>query len=462
MRECLTDLVNQTIADQMEIIVVDAASPQAEGPIVADFQGRHDNITYIRTGTRIGVYAAWNMAIRLARGRYITPFSTNDRLRRDAYEIMVESLDIQQDVMLVYGDSYKTEIPHETFESHTRCGAFQWPDYSYEDLLRCCLIGPHPMWRKSVHETIGFYDESFSALGDQDFFIRLGAEFKMLHIPQFTGLYWLSESGLSNREELYLPEIQRIRKKYVSNTAIDADVVSPERRGVITGGAASRVEMERLKSLAITKKGERRFEEAFDLFLKVRSSGDMSVLVNIGDCLANQGRLDEAAEYYRDALSHDSDNAQAHIGIGVQKLMAGKYSEAAISFTKALRSDPDNAKALCGLGMARNGQGHKNAGYGYFVKALKADPENITALNELFRAAYDSGKYTDAIACARKYLMYHPADLDMLFSLAGVLFKMDKGNEALEQLDTILVFDPEFEGAWEMRQLIGNELQAAV
>jgi glycosyltransferase involved in cell wall biosynthesis/cytochrome c-type biogenesis protein CcmH/NrfG/ubiquinone/menaquinone biosynthesis C-methylase UbiE len=454
MRECLTDLVNQSIAGQMEVIVVDAASPEAEGSIVADFQRRHKNITYIRTGTRIGVYAAWNMAIRHARGRYITPFSTNDRLRSDAYEIMADTLDRHRDVMLVYGDSYKTANPHETFDSHTCCGTFQWPDYSYEDLLRTCLIGPHPMWRKSVHETVGFFDESYLALGDQDFFIRVGAGFKMLHIPQYTGLYWLSESGLSNKEELYLPEIQRIRKRYSRKSAMGAQAVPSQRKGATPGETLSPEDRDALKSLALAKKEEREYGEAFDLLSKVRSSGDMSVLADLGDCLANQGKIDEAAGYYREAILHDCDNTKAHIGVGVQKLMSGNFPEAAVSFTRALRREPDNANALCGLGMARNGQGHKNAGYGYFLKALKADPENLSALNELFRAAYESGKFADAVTHTRNYLKYHPANLDILFSFAGLLYKSGAYEEALDAMERLMALSPDYQGGKELMESI--------
>ena len=69
MDECLADLEKQTLADRLEIIVVDAASPEPEGEIVAAWQEGHDNIRYVRTPKRIGIYEAWNLAVRLASGR---------------------------------------------------------------------------------------------------------------------------------------------------------------------------------------------------------------------------------------------------------------------------------------------------------------------------------------------------------------------------------------------------------
>jgi len=453
IRECLEDLENQTIADRLEIIVVDAASPQAEGAVVADFQRRYSNITYIRTAARIGVYSAWNIAVTLAKGKYLSPFSTNDRLSKDAYEVMADALERNRDAALVYGDTYHTKIPHETFERHTCCGAFQWPDYSYDDLLRTCLIGPHPMWRRSVHESVGLFDESFTALGDQDFFLRVGALFPMLHIPRFTGLYWLAEDALSNREGIYLPEIRRIRSTYGAGVSEKADPP-------VSSSDSSRTEPhrqnDRLRCLAAREREENRFDQALAFLRQAREEGDTSVLADMGDCLALQGRFEEAMEHYSQAIVSHARDPKAHVGAGVIHILKQRFPEAAQAFAEALSTEPENAKALCGLGMARYGQGFRKAGTSYFVKALEADPENITALTELVKAAYDLDEFGEAVSCTRNYLLYHPGDLDMLFSFAGLLFKSGEYAEAREALERLTVLSPDYAGANELLAMIAG------
>ncbi len=81
MRGCLEDLENQTIADKIEIIVVDSGSEQDEESIVKEFQRKYSNIKYIRTEKRETVYEAWNRGIKSSSGKYITNANTDDRLR---------------------------------------------------------------------------------------------------------------------------------------------------------------------------------------------------------------------------------------------------------------------------------------------------------------------------------------------------------------------------------------------
>ena len=219
MAECLDDLVGQSAADRLEIVVVDANSPQNEGGIVARYAERFPRINYIRTPERIGIYAAWNVAIRAARGEYLLSFSTNDRLAPDACEVLSRYLDEHPEVDLVYGDTHLTDLPHQRFDSFSPSQgpegpAWSWPAFSYFDLIASCTVGPHPMWRKQAHAEVGYFDESYKSVGDQDFWLRLGRTHTIRHIAHFTGLYWCDAKALS-ASTVALQELEPIRKAYM-------------------------------------------------------------------------------------------------------------------------------------------------------------------------------------------------------------------------------------------------------
>ncbi|GAH33039.1 unnamed protein product, partial [marine sediment metagenome] len=141
LRDCLDDLERQTIADKLEIIVVNSGSQENEEAIVREYQQSHNNIVYIKTEHREGVYAAWNWAVKAVRGKFITNANTDDRHREDALEIMAKTLLANPDVALVYGDQICTDTPNGTFANHHATEIAKRPEYSQGRLLFGCCVG---------------------------------------------------------------------------------------------------------------------------------------------------------------------------------------------------------------------------------------------------------------------------------------------------------------------------------
>ncbi len=198
---CLNDLVQQTLVDQMEIIVVDSASEQDEAAIVRDFQSRHANIKYMRTHERESVYQAWNRGIKFALGKYVTNANTDDRHRRDAFELMAQVLEENGAIVLVYADVVKTGTANETFKDCTPTGFLRWPEWNRDALLeKGCFIGPQPVWRRSVHDDYGYFDASFHISADYEFWLRISQTYDFQHIPQTLGLYLEREDSIEHSD----------------------------------------------------------------------------------------------------------------------------------------------------------------------------------------------------------------------------------------------------------------------
>jgi len=217
IRGCLEDLENQTIAGKLEIIIVDSGSQQNEEAIVRRFQQKHDNIVYIKTEQREGVYAAWNRAIRAARGEFITNANTDDRHRKDAFEIMAQALRTNPDIALVYGDQIRTDTPNDTFESHHGTEMLQRPEYSRQRLLFGCCVGSQPMWRRMLHDEFGWFDETLTCAADWDFWLRVAAKYDFKHIPERLGLYYHNKEGVEHSRQIHsLYERYIVGKRYAN------------------------------------------------------------------------------------------------------------------------------------------------------------------------------------------------------------------------------------------------------
>ena len=213
----LSDITRQTIFEQTELILINANSPGNEEPIIKEYMKKFPNIVYKKLDKDPGLYAVWNIAIKLAKSDFITNANLDDRRNPESLEKQLKALEENPNIDLVYSDFYVTFEPNETFEHNTHQYAI-YPDEFSPNVMYKCITGPIPMWRKDLHEKYGYFDEEFKSGGDFEMWNRaasLGSKFKK--IPGILGLYFYNPKGLSTdntKKALQEAELQRINAKY--------------------------------------------------------------------------------------------------------------------------------------------------------------------------------------------------------------------------------------------------------
>jgi glycosyltransferase involved in cell wall biosynthesis len=205
LRGRLDDLMAQTLykRGELEIIVVNSGSTDTTGAILEREYLPH--ITLIQTPFRESMYAAWNRAIKLAKGDYIIPANVDDRLHPDACEIMANYLMLTGSDM-VCPDSYVTATPNVVWEDTQdlfpllsmeapyTAGRLDFANSPYPQTQQC-RIGNTPMWRKSLHETVGYFDTSYLIAGDYEWALRLEANARDIGwIRDILGLFYFHPS----------------------------------------------------------------------------------------------------------------------------------------------------------------------------------------------------------------------------------------------------------------------------
>jgi glycosyltransferase involved in cell wall biosynthesis len=189
----IEDLLNQTIANQLEIIIVNSGSKENEHEIYNERYRKFLNIKYIHTTQRETIYQAWNRGIREASGKYITNANCDDRLCEFAYEKMVNLLDKNPDAALIYSNQYISNIPNENYFQLKKKIRQINPEYSRLKLLNRYIAGSQSMWRSSLHFIDGiWFDEKFEIAGDYDFICRVAEKYHILRTPEYLGVYYLS------------------------------------------------------------------------------------------------------------------------------------------------------------------------------------------------------------------------------------------------------------------------------
>jgi glycosyltransferase involved in cell wall biosynthesis len=193
----LYDITQQTIFAECELIIIDANSPGSEEMVIRKYMARYPNIIYERLDHDPGIYGVWNKAIEKAKAPYITNANVDDRFKHDCYEVHARALDAHPEIDLVYSDFFITHYPNETFYVNRHESVQIMPQFSTRT-MRKTLPNNHPMWRKSMHEKYGFFDESYKHAGDWEMWLRAvkgGAKF--LKVPGVYSLFYYNPRGLS-------------------------------------------------------------------------------------------------------------------------------------------------------------------------------------------------------------------------------------------------------------------------
>ena len=158
----------------------------------------------------------------------------------------------------------------------------------------------------------------------------------------------------------------------------------------------------------------------------------------IGDCFTKLGDSDQGKAAYSQAAELDPYSAKAYIGLGTTALTKVSYDIAVLHFQKAVSLSPTDEMANLGLGLAFQGMDELQEANRWVMKALDINAENQAALFTVVKIAYDRGEFADAEAAVRRYLGLHPLDVNMRFTLAGLLYKLSRFDEALEACDKML------------------------
>jgi glycosyltransferase involved in cell wall biosynthesis len=206
IRGRLDNLIEQTIFDKIEIVIVNSGSEQKEETIVNEYLQKHTNIKYIKTKERETIYKAWNRGIKISEGKYITNANTDDRLREDALELLSNNLDLYNDCALVYADQFITNEPNLQFASIKKAERSFRREFSMLTLLEEYIAGPQSMWRSSLHFIDNlWFDENLEIAGDYDFVCRIAQKYKLIKINEVLGSYYKSPDNKNK-------ELQNINK----------------------------------------------------------------------------------------------------------------------------------------------------------------------------------------------------------------------------------------------------------
>ena len=182
MRGFLENLSTQTHKD-LEIVLDHNEPTDEEINLVEEYNKKHDNILHIQVEGVDPIGISMNRCIEFASGDYLCIWNVDDLRTPDSIEVMAKALDDNPDIDFVYGNYHI--VPQFGLSQ----GQYVDETGREDELTTGMILGPFFMFRKSIIEKTGVFDEQLVSGADYDLALRLAFNGKGLHLPTTLGYY---------------------------------------------------------------------------------------------------------------------------------------------------------------------------------------------------------------------------------------------------------------------------------
>ena len=179
---------------------------------------------------------------------------------------------------------------------------------------------------------------------------------------------------------------------------------------------------------------------------------------NLGNTLAEQGRLDAAIAEYEAALRLVPEYSDANADLGNALVKKGLYAEALDHYRVALKARPDAAEVRYGYGLALMRSGDAAAALPEFERVVSLDPAHADAWAGMGDLLAGSSRWAEAAQAYAAATRLRPDNADAHVNFGNVLGQLGRGAEAIGQLETALRLQP---GAADVHNNLGGLLAEA-
>lgn len=163
-----------------EVIVVDDGSSDGTRAIVEQYGQR---VKYLYQSNK-GPAAARNLGMKNARGEYIAFLDADDIWLPKKLEKQIALLEAKPDIGFVYCDNHFVDDAGKTIPNYVRKVKLMRGDILLDFFKEFFVMTPALVFRKSLQEKIGFFNEKLMVGEDFDYILRLAAASQADYVDQ--------------------------------------------------------------------------------------------------------------------------------------------------------------------------------------------------------------------------------------------------------------------------------------
>lgn len=225
----IRSVYNQSLKD-WELIIIDDGSTDGSRDIIEKYR-EDDRVTIIYQQNK-GLNITNNVAMRVAKGKYLMRLDADDYLVDTALEKMSQALEADDELGLVFPDYYYVDA------EGNKTGQEKRHNFDKEvSLYDQPAHGACTMIRLSFLKKLGGYNESFTCQDGYDLWLKFITHYTVSNVNEPLFYYRRHGSNLTTNEERILETRRAIKKTFLEHVEVDHSciVVVPARNTKIKG-----------------------------------------------------------------------------------------------------------------------------------------------------------------------------------------------------------------------------------
>jgi glycosyltransferase involved in cell wall biosynthesis len=205
--ESIDSILTQTFSDFELIIIADSPSDDLK-KILNFYLKMDERITIIYRNER-GLISALNLGCRLAKGKYIVRMDADDISTIDRFEKQIKFMEENREIGVL--GSFIEHID----EDGKVMGQYKLPTdpkiIRFQLFYDCCVAHPSVIMRRSVVESVGFYNPDAESDEDTDLWIKISQISSIANFPEILLKYRLHNTNISRKS--LTPDQDQVRLK---------------------------------------------------------------------------------------------------------------------------------------------------------------------------------------------------------------------------------------------------------
>lgn len=193
--------------------------------------------------------------------------------------------------------------------------------------------------------------------------------------------------------------------------------------------------------------GQGRYEEARARFIDLLGAQDENtsaagLYFYIGNCLYGERKFDAALAYYDSSLAIEPSSHRALLNRCNTLGQVGRSDESIDCFQKYLAIHPDDANAWNNMSIAQSQLGQDREALESAIRAAELAPgdNDLRAYKAIALIPFE--RYDEALAICDSILLFDRQHYEARFGRASALAALGKHSEALNSIDSSLVYYP--------------------